>query len=194
MPVRVRYTAYPTRALALTTSCFVAVCLVGCKSAPVDPTANLPLRPIESARRGEKPPAALAPALGDVPPDERAPHTATRIEVSRLSRIDREAGPLAIIELRIDAFDASGAPAVFAGDLRLVLKTEHADPCYLAFDAPLATKRQVQQRTDPTLGQVVVRLEPMWRQEPAPGEVLQLTATLTGLDGKVTESALRLIW
>jgi len=192
MPVRARHTVI--RALALPTACLAGLWLVGCKSAPVDPTANLPLRPVESARRGEKPPAALAPALGDVPPDERAPHTATRIELSRLSRIDREDGPLPIIELRIDAFDASGAAAVFAGDLRVVLKTEHADPHYLAFDAPLATKRQVQQRTDPTLGQVVVRLEPIWSQEPAPGAVLHLTATLTGLDGKVTESTLRLIW
>ena len=192
MPVRARHTVI--RALVLPTACLVGLCLAGCKSAPVDPTANLPLRPVESARRGEQPPAALAPALGDVTPDERAPHTATRIELSRLSRIDREDGPLPIIELRIDAFDASGAAAVFAGDLRVVLKTEHADPCYLAFDAPLATKRQVQQRTDPTLGQVVVRLEPIWSQEPAPGAVLHLTATLTALDGKVTESTLRLIW
>jgi len=168
--------------------------LTACKAAPVDPTVNLPLRPVESARCGEKPPDALAPALGEVPPDERAPHNASAFEVSRLSRVDREDGMQAIIEVRIDSFDAKGAPAVFAGDLRVVLKAEHADPCYLAFDVALATKRQVQQRTDPTLGQVVVRLEPAWERAPGPGEAVHLTATLTGLDGKVMESTLRLAW
>ena len=182
------------RPILLSIAAIAAVGLHACKSAPVDPTANLPLRPVESARCGEKPPDALAPALGEVPADERAPHNASSIEVSRLSRVDREDGMQAIIELRIDSFDAKGAAAVFAGDLRVILKTERAEPCYLAFDVALATKRQVQQRTDPTLGQVVVRLEPFWDRAPGPGDAVDLTATLTGLDGKVMESTLRLTW
>lgn len=182
------------RPILLTVAAVAAAGLSACKAAPVDPTANLPLRPVESARCGEQPPDALAPALGEVPADERAPHNASSIRASRLSRVDREAGMQPIIELRIDSFDAKGAAAVFAGDLRVILKTERTEPCYLAFDVALATKRQVQQRTDPTLGQMVVRLEPAWNRAPGPGETVDLTATLTGLDGKVMESTLRLIW
>lgn len=172
----------------------LAVHAAGCKSAPVDPTANLPLRPVESARCGQKPPDALAPALGAVAPDERAPHTATHIVLSELSRIARDGAAPAVIELRIDALDAQNAAATLAGDLRVILRCDAADPCYLAFDAMLATKRQVTQHTDPTLGQVVILLEPVWAKEPARGQVMALNATFTGLDGKVVESTLKLTW
>lgn len=172
----------------------LAALVVGCKSARVDPTANLPLRPVESARSGEKPPGVLAPELGDVPADERAPHTATHIVLSELSRIARDGNEPAVIELRIDALDAQDAPAAIAGDLRVILRSDAADPCYLAFDAMLATKRQVAQHTDPTLGQIVILLAPVWDREPARGEAMNLTATFTGLDGKIIESTLQLAW
>ena len=184
----------PARATASTFAVLLCTALAACKSAPVDPTANVPLRPVESARAGERPPAALAPALGNVPADERAPHTATRIMLSDLSQIERDGSAPAVIELRIDALDEKRAAAVLAGDLRVIVRCDAADPCYLAFDAMLATKRQVAQHTDPTLGQVVILLEPRWEKEPARGDPMTITATFTGLDGKVIESTLRLAW
>jgi hypothetical protein len=98
-----------------------------------------------------------------------------------------------LIDVRLDAFDSSAKPASMAGDLRIVLKST-GEPGFLAFDVPLATKRQVARRIDGTLEQFVLRLEPDWRVEPIRGSDLELTATLLTADGGVLESSARLRW
>jgi hypothetical protein len=171
----------------------VTALLTGCITPPVDPTTNVPIRATELSDEDASAPAALAPASPAVPSDERAPHTATRIVISQLSRVERMANAPTLIDVRLDAFDASGRPARVAGDLRIVLKTA-GSPQYLAFDVPLVTKRQVERRIDATLEQFVLRLEPAWSMEPARGSDLDLTATVLAADGSVLESTARLKW
>lgn len=180
--------------LAIALIALAPIALASCRSQPIDPTANVPVRPTESRDCGETPPDALAPASRSVPVDERAVNTATRIEISQLSRIERTANAPTLIDVRIDAFDDSGSPAMIAGEIRIVLRTSRAEPCYLAFDVPMATKREVERRVDATLNQFVLRLETEWKTEPARGEDIDLTATLTRLDGRVLESSARLAW
>ena len=114
--------------------------------------------------------------------------------ISPLSRVERTAGAPALVDVRIDAVDSLGEPVALAGDMRIVLKAAKADPCYLAFDIPLATKRQVERRFDVTLSQYVLRLQPEWDVDPTRGDDIVLTATLTTLDGKVLESTSHLVW
>ena len=170
-----------------------ATALGGCITPPVDPTANVPIRATRLSDDEASTPAALAPASPAVPADERAPHTAARVVISQLSRVERMANAPTLIDVRLDAFDAAGRPARMAGDLRIVLKTA-GSPQYLAFDVPLVTKRQVERRIDATLEQFVLRLEPAWSAEPPRGSDLELTATLLAADGSVLESAARLKW
>jgi len=171
-----------------------AVAASGCRSQPVDPTANVPIMPTESRTADEKAPAAIAPRQSEPPADERAPHTATRMAISELTRVERMAGQPALIDVRIDAMDAAGRDALLGGDLRVILKAAKAEPCYLAFDVPLATKRQAERRVDATLGQWVLRLRPAWDREPARGDELELSATLTTVDGSVLEATGRIVW
>ena len=165
-----------------------------CVSVPVDPTANIPMRASESRSADETAPAAIGPVSSRVPADERAPHAATSMMISPLSRVERTAGAPALVDVRIDAVDSLGEPVALAGDMRVVLKAAKADPCYLAFDIPLATKRQVERRFDVTLSQYVLRLQPEWDVDPTRGDDIVLTATLTTLDGKVLESTSHLAW
>ena len=165
-----------------------------CVSVPVDPTANIPMRANESRSADETAPAAIGPVSSRVPADERAPHAATSMMISPLSRVERTAGSPALVDVRIDAVDSLGEPVALAGDMRIVLKAAKADPCYLAFDIPLATKRQVERRFDVTLSQYVLRLQPEWDVDPTRGDDIVLTATLTTLDGKVLESTSHLVW
>lgn len=167
--------------------------LSACITAPVDPTTNVPIRATERRGGDEQPPAALSTPSTGVPVDERAPHTAMRIVISPLSRVERMANAPTLIDVRLDAFDSSAKPASMAGDLRIVLKST-GEPGFLAFDVPLATKRQVARRIDGTLEQFVLRLEPDWRVEPIRGSDLELTATLLTADGGVLESSARLRW
>ena len=153
----------------------------------------MPIRATRLSDDEASTPAALAPASPAVPPDERALHTAARIVISQLSRVERMANAPTLIDVRLDAFDAAGRPARMAGDLRIVLRTA-GSPQYLAFDVPLVTKRQVERRIDATLEQFVLRLEPAWGTEPPRGSDLVLTATVLAADGSVLESTARLKW
>ena len=181
-------------ALGLAVAGVIGGGLAGCTTQPVDPTANVPIMPSETRTAAEKAPAAIAPRQAEPPLDERAPHTATRIAISELTRVERTAGQPTLIDVRIDAVDGTGADALLGGDLRIVLKAAKADPCYLAFDVPLGTKRQAERRVDATLGQGVLRLRPEWEREPARGDELELSATLTTVDGGVLEAAGRIVW
>jgi hypothetical protein len=189
----------PSRPLRLrawrpATAAVLACALGACLSPPIDPTENVPVRACEERRVIDSPPAALVEKPSELPIDERAPHAATRLVISQLSRVERLANAPVLIDVRLDAFDATGAPAPLAGDLRIVVKSAAADPCYLAFDVPMASKRQVARRFDQTLRQYVIRLEPAWEREPVRGSDLELKATLLVQDGSVIEAEARLLW
>lgn len=171
-----------------------AALLASCRSQPIDPTANRPVRPSEVRGCDEKGPDAIPPASTMPVGEERAQHRATRIAISQLSRIERDAGMRAVVDVRLDTVDGAGEPAVIAGDLRIVLRTSQADPCQLAFDVPMISRNQVAQRFDATLDQYVLRLEPEWRTEPARGTELELVATLMTVDGRLLESTARFAW
>lgn len=136
----------------------------------------------------------MAPASGMPLGEERAQHRATRIAISQLSRIERSTGMPAIVDVRLDTMDGAGNPASIGGDLRIVLRATESNPCQLAFDIPLMTRRQVAQRYDATLEQYVLRLEPEWETEPARGSAIELVATLMTVDGRLLESSARFTW
>ena len=180
--------------MASMTALSVGALVASCVSVPIDPTANIPILASESADEGDPLPAALSPVASKVAADERAPHRAVAMVISKLSRIERVAGAPILIDVRLDAVDASGEPAPLAGDLRIVSTSSRCEPRHLAFDVALATKRQAEKRYDATLQQYVLRLQPEWDVEPLVGDELNLTATLTALDGSVLEATTRLTW
>lgn len=168
--------------------------LLSCRAQPFDPTANRPIRPSEARGCDEKGLDAIPPASAMPMGEDRAQHRATRIAISQLSRIERDAGMRAVVDVRLDTVDGAGEPAAIAGDLRIVLRTRQGDPCQLAFDVPMVGKSQVAQRFDATLEQYVLRLEPEWNDEPVRGTEIELVATLMTVDGRLLESAARFTW
>lgn len=180
------------RLRALVAACVLAL-LGACKTPLADPTENAPLFPSTTVDCDKKAPGLLAPASRGVADSIRAPHTASSLSVSRLTRIDRSTPARPLVDLRIDALDAAGNMAQMGGDVRVILKAR-SEPCYLVFDVAMARRIDAELRLDPTLGQYVLRLAPEWSREPSLGDDIGIVLSLTTLDGKILETESTLVW
>lgn len=118
---------------------------------------------------------------------------ATRIALTPLSHV-ATAGGSPVLNLRIDAFAASGTPARMAGILRIVLSSPGADPERCAFDVPLETRSQEAAHFDEVLGQYVVRVAPAWMRIPGRDAPLEVSLTLTVRDGTPLEASGKVSW
>ena len=165
----------------------------GCRQREADPSEATPARPTASAENGGRGSARVGSVslFGDT----FAAHTATSIEVSRLSRVNRtSARGRPSIDLRLDAFDAEGAPARLAGDLRVVVVAPGSEPETLVFEFPLRTVVDAARRYDATLEQYLVRVEPEWETPPAIGSSLDLSVRLMPPAGAPLEAVGRIEW
>jgi hypothetical protein len=135
--------------------------------------------------------APVEPALPSEPP---AGHTASTIAVSDLSRVERDLRRQALIEVRVDARDASGAPARLGGAMRIVVQAPGAVPESQAFDLTLRTQKQSDERYDPILLQYVMRIEPVWSTEPARGSTIEVRASLALASGSTLEAVGNIEW
>ena len=175
----------------------LSACLAACMaSGTTDPSTTTPVRASETTSRGERPPAiepASRPVDGSVvePP---AVHRAVRIALTPLSSVRPTAGSGRAIDLRVDAFDASGARTRMAGDVRVVLRAKGCDPLYSAFDLPLRTRSQEAKHWDQTLEQYVLRIEPAWTVPPAEGARIDVTVTLSPGSGPNLEATGPIEW
>jgi hypothetical protein len=124
-----------------------------------------------------------------------AAHTATAIEISTLSRVNRTSSRARpSIDLRLDALDAGGAPARLAGNLRVVVVAPGSDPETLVFEFPLRTVADANRRYDATLEQYLVRVEPDWQTPPAAGSTLEISVRLMPPAGQPLEAVGRIDW
>ncbi|MFM1824092.1 MAG: hypothetical protein RI967_2358 [Planctomycetota bacterium] len=165
---------------------------VGCRVAPADPSVATPAQPLPESAVAEVP---VGPERRPQPPrsEPLAVNGAVRIVLTPLSHV-AVAGGSPVLNLRIDAFGASGAPARMAGILRVVLSSPGADPERCAFDVPIETRSQETAHFDETLGQYVVRVAPAWMRIPGRGAPLEVALTLTVPDGPPLESTGTIAW
>lgn len=177
----------PLAALAVLPACTA--------SGTSDPSQASPVRASETSSRGAPPPATSPPQAGEassiaIPPGRHA----SRLALTPLSSVRRTKTGADAIDLRIDAFDESGARTRIAGELRIVLRADGADPLFSAFDVPILTKAQDAAHWDQTLEQYVVRVEPVWKRAPAPGARIGVTVTLALPSGPALEAAGAIDW
>lgn len=175
----------------------VPASLLGCMaSGTADPSTTTPVRASETTSRGERPPA-VEPAPRPVESSVAEPpaaHRAVRIVLTPLSSVRPTPGSGRAIDLRVDAFDASGARTRMAGDVRVVLRAKECDPLYSAFDLPLRTRSQESLHWDQTLEQYVLRVEPAWTVPPAEGARIDVTITLSPPSGPNLEATGTIEW
>jgi hypothetical protein len=173
---------------ALATVAFVAI---GCRGAPADPSVATPAQPLPESVDAVSP----RPERRPQPPrsEPLAANGAARIVLTPLSHVASTGGS-PVLNLRIDAFGATGAPARMAGILRVVLSSPGADPERCAFDVPIETRSQEAAHFDEVLGQYVVRVAPAWMRIPGRGAPLEVALTLTVPDGPPLESSGRIAW
>jgi len=100
----------------------------------------------------------------------------------------------ALIDVRVDAVDPSGGAARIGGSMRIVVRAPGAVPESLAFDFPMRTQREADQRFDPTLKQYVLRIEPSWTTQPASGSTIDLVATLSLASGESLTASGAIEW
>lgn len=162
--------------------------LSGCASRRTDAASAAPTKPSPEAGGVV---ASTEPALPSEPP---AGHTASTIAVSDLSRVERDLRRRALIEVRVDARDASGAPARLGGAMRIVVQAPGAVPESQTFDLALRTQRQSDERYDPILLQYVMRIEPVWSTEPARGSTIEVRASLALASGSTLEAVGNIEW
>jgi hypothetical protein len=108
--------------------------------------------------------------------------------------VERDLRRRALIEVRVDARDASGAPARLGGAMRIVVQAPGAVPESQTFDLALRTQRQSDERYDPILLQYVMRIEPVWSTEPARGSTIEVRASLTLASGSTLEAVGSIEW
>jgi hypothetical protein len=157
-----------------------------CRTPPADPSTVAPARPVEPGS-GRPSPSAGAPSA------QRAVNRATRLVLTPLSHVATSGGS-PVLNLRIDAFDAAGAPARMAGILRVGLASPGADPERCVFDVPLETRAQESKHFDEVLGQYVIRVAPAWMRIPSRDAPLEVTATLLVADGTTVAATGRVAW
>ena len=162
-----------------TAACAVlgALALGGCASRRTDAAGVQPTKPstvADGAAAAAPEPAAMGPL---------AAHTASAISVSDLSRVERDLRRRPLIELRLDAVDAAGAPARIGGAIRVVVEAPGAVPSSQTFDLSLRSQADADERYDPILRQYVLRIEPLWTTEPALGSAVEIRATLNLASG-----------
>jgi len=186
----VRFEA-PTAAAVL---CAAALCAAvpcastGCAARSADPATAAPTLPSAETDGAVAP---IAPVSGDAPP---ATHTAAALKLSALSRVERVPGRRPLIELRVDAVDAAGAPARLGGLMRVTVQAPGAQPETQAFDIPLRTQPEADRHFDAILRQYVLRIEPTWTTEPARGSVLEVSMTLARPTGAELVARDRFEW
>ena len=183
------------RNLAIATVLCVGLCagllttgLGGCSSRRTDAASAKPTKPSPEAG------AVVAPAQQTPPTEPPAEHTASAIAVSDLSRVERDLRRRPLIEVRIDARDASGAVARLGGAMRVVVQAPGAVPESQTFDLPLLSQRQADERYDTILRQYVMRIEPTWTTEPARGSTIEVRVALTLASGSTLEAAGTIEW
>lgn len=186
MPFPARNAALPAAAAAICAAALWAC--AGCAPRSTSPASAAPTLPTAESDGAISP---IAPIAGDAPP---AVHTAASIGLSALSRIERAAGKRPLIELRIDAADAGGAPARLGGSLRVVVRATGATPESQTFDIPMRTQAEADRRHDAILRQYVLRIEPLWTTEPARGSSLEVSVTLTLQSGTPLETQGGIEW
>jgi len=189
--------ALPNPTRAVLAGCLAAsAVLCGCAGKMIDPTENTPIRPSDLSELEEASgvPDRVPPILRWAIPGSSADHAAKDIRISQLSRVERLANAPTLIDIRLDATDKDGAFASIAGDLRITIRCPGADPEILAFDVTLKTEPEVKRRRDTVLEQYLLRLEPLWRREPARGSPLEITANLLSIEGKLIGSETSLVW
>jgi hypothetical protein len=172
----------------------------GCVSEPKDPSQVQPVAPSEISDRttaqGELPtqPAEQPPpARPDPPPivepkpvpqrpapapEPLADHSAARIELSALSRSNRRGAARQSLDLRLDAFAADGTAARMAGEVRVTVEADGAEPAFAAYDIPMSTRAEEARHYDAVLGQYVLRVAPAWSKPPRDGTPLRITVTV----------------
>ena len=160
----------------------------GCASRRTDAASAKPTKPSPETD-GVTVPADAVPAS-----EPLAVHTASAIDISDLSRVERDLRRRPLIEVRIDARDASGAAARLGGAMRLVVAAPGAVPESQTFDLPIRTQKQADERYDPILRQYVLRIEPSWTTEPARGSAVEVRATLALASGATLDAAGTIEW
>lgn len=180
----------------------------GCMSTPQDPSQNRPVAPSATAERQDPPPAVdvkpepppeivqVAPVEPQRPlptprptaPEPLAYHGATRIELTQLSRSNRRGAARQSLDLRLDAFGADGAPARAAGEIRVVVEADGAEPAFAAYDIPMSTRAEEARHYDEVLGQYVLRVAPAWSKPPRDGTELRVTVTIRPRVGEAIET------
>jgi hypothetical protein len=162
----------------------------GCMQRETDPSEATPARPTSSAATGGSGSGAEV-VFGE----PLAAHTATTIEISTLSRVNRTSSRARpSIDLRLDALDAGGTPTRLAGNLRVVVVAPGSDPETLVFEFPLRTVADANRRYDATLEQYLVRVEPDWQTPPAAGSTLEISVRLMPPAGQPLEAVGRIDW
>lgn len=151
----------------------------------------MPVKPLPDADGVVAPVAPVAPTA---PKGPAAEHTASSIDISDLSRVERDLRRVPLIELRLDAVDAAGAPARIGGAVRVVVDAPGAVPASQTFDLSLRSQAEADERYDPILRQYVLRVEPIWTTEPARGSALDLRVTLTLASGATSEATGSIEW
>ncbi|MEY3142577.1 MAG: hypothetical protein RLY21_1070 [Planctomycetota bacterium] len=177
-----------TLALAAASLGILAAGLGACASRRTDAAGAAPTKP---SPQTDGVVAPIEPALPTEPP---ARHTASAIAISDLSRVERDLRRRPLIEVRIDASDASGAPARLGGAMRMVVEAPGAVPESQTFDLPIASQKQSDERYDPILRQYVMRIEPVWSTEPARGSTIEVRASLTLVSGSTLEAVGSIEW
>jgi hypothetical protein len=162
----------------------VSAVMAGCRQAQIDAATVQPARPADTVAQSPAPQPIANPA----------PSTAVAISVSRLSRIVRQPGVGPVIDLRLDAVDASGRPASVGGEIRVVLEAPGAVPEAHAFQFMLRSVEEAEKHLDATLQQYVLRIDPSWATAPAAGSTLTVRVTLTGASGVTTTTVGSLRW
>lgn len=181
----------------------------GCVSTPQDPSQNRPVAPSVTAERRDPPSAAeikpepppeivqVTPVEAQrplprpaqiLPPEPLADHGAARIELTQLSRSNRRGAARQSLDLRLDAFGSDGAPARAAGEIRVVVEADGAEPAFAAYDIPMSTRAEEARHYDDVLGQYVLRVAPAWSKPPRDGTELRVTVTIRPRVGEALET------
>jgi hypothetical protein len=181
---QLRLPSLPPLAAAALGFTLMCASLAGCRQAQTDAATAKPARPAETVVQPPAPQPIANPA----------PNTAVALRVSRLSRIVRQPGVGAVIDLRLDAVDASGRPASVGGEIRVVLEAPGAVPEAHAYDFMLRSVEEAEMHLDATLRQYVLRIDPSWATPPASGSTLTVRVTLTDASGATTTAVGSLRW
>jgi hypothetical protein len=178
------------RIASVAAGCFAlgALAFAGCSSRRTDAVGVQPTKPSPATD------GVVAAAPAPVATGPLAAHTASAINISDLSRVERDLRRRPLIELRIDATDAAGAPARIGGAIRVVVDAPGAAPASQTFDLSLRTQAEADERYDPILRQYVLRIEPVWATEPARGSAVEIRATLSLASGATTEATGTIEW